>query len=152
MVRATDPSGVPSEETAEPANSDTVMVTITVTDVNEAPAVTTTDAAVADRSTRTPGDIATLSWHTYTADDPDVGAPTPTWSVGGADGSKFNIGNESEGTPGQLKFKKKPDYEKPTDADEDNVYEVTVQASDGRKTGMLKVMVTVTNADEDPGW
>ena len=53
------------------------------------------------------------------------------------------------GTPGQLKFKKKPDYEKPTDADMDNVYEVTVQASDGKKTGMRKVEVTVTNANED---
>ena len=47
-----------------------------------------------------------------------------------------------------LTFKKKPDYEKPTDADMDNVYEVTVQASDGRLTGMLKVKVTVTNMKE----
>ena len=67
--------------------------------------------------------------------------------MGGADGSKFNIGNETDGMPGELKFKKKPNYEKPTDANEDNVYEVTVQASDGRKTGMMKVMVTVTNAN-----
>ena len=29
-----------------------------------------------------------------------------------------------------------------------NVYEVTVQASDGKLTGMLKVRVTVTNEDE----
>ena len=65
--------------------------------------------------------------------------------MGGADGSKFNIGNETD--PGELRFKKKPNYEKPTDANEDNVYEVTVQASDGRKTGMMKVMVTVTNAN-----
>ena len=53
------------------------------------------------------------------------------------------------GTPGQLKFKVKPDYEMPTDANTDNVYEVTVQASDGRLTGMRKVMVTVTNTEED---
>ena len=48
---------------------------------------------------------------------------------------------------GDLTFKKKPDYEKPTDADMDNVYEVTVQASDGKLTGMLKVKVTVTNEE-----
>ena len=36
----------------------------------------------------------------------------------------------------------------PTDANADNVYEVTVQASDGKKTGMRKVMVSVTNAEE----
>ena len=49
---------------------------------------------------------------------------------------------------GELTFKKKPDYEKPTDADMDNVYEVTVQASDGKLTGMLKVKVTVSNEEE----
>ena len=68
--------------------------------------------------------------------------------MAGPDGSKFNIGNETDGTLGELKFKAKPDYEKPTDANKDNVYEVTVQASDGKKTGMLKVMVSVTNAEE----
>ena len=34
----------------------------------------------------------------------------------------------------------------------DNVYEVTVQASDGKLTGMLKVMVTVTNDGMKTGW
>ena len=48
-----------------------------------------------------------------------------------------------------MRFKKKPDYEKPTDADVDNVYEVTVQATDGKLTGMLKVKVTVNNENED---
>ena len=70
------------------------------------------------------------------------GESEPTWSVGGADGSKFTA------EEGALKFKAKPDYEMPTDADKDNVYEVTVQASDGRLTGMRKVMVSVTNAEE----
>ena len=32
---------------------------------------------------------------------------------------------------GELKFKTQPDYEDPTDANTDNVYEVTVQATDG---------------------
>ena len=95
----------------------------------------------------TDGDIA-VALDTYTAADPDMDAPDSTWSVGGGRRSKFNIGNEDEGTPGQLKFKEEPDYEMPTDANMDNVYEVTVQASDGRKTGMMKVMVSVTNAEE----
>ena len=63
--------------------------------------------------------------------------------MGGADGSEFDI------EAGALTFKKQPDYEKPTDADMDNVYEVTVQASDGKLTGMLKVKVTVSNENED---
>ena len=150
FVRATDPSGRPSVETAESANSDAVEVTITVTDVNEAPTIDG-DAAVSFEEDM--GDI-TAVLATYTGADEDVeGDPHPgtvtSWSVSGADGDKFNIGNETDGTPGQLKFKKKPDYEKPTDADMDNVYEVTVQASDGKKTGMMKVEVTVTNENED---
>ena len=50
MVRATDPAGIPGVMMADPedANSGTVTVVITVTDVNEAPAVTggRSDAAV----------------------------------------------------------------------------------------------------------
>ena len=139
VVRATDPTGIPGAESAVPDNSGTVTVIITVTDVNEAPDVMGDAAVTFDETT---GNIDT-ALDTYTADDPDDGAPTSTWSVDGADGSKFTAAG------GELKFKKKPDYENPTDANKDNVYEVTVQASDGKKTGMRKVMVSVTNADED---
>ena len=144
MVRATDPAGIPSVETAETANSDTVKVVITVTDVNEAPAVDGDATATFNEDT---GDIATVL-DTYTAnDEDDDGNPHPGavtgWSVNGADGSKFDIS-----AAGALTFKKKPDYENPTDANEDNVYEVTVQASDGKLTGMKKVKVTVENAEE----
>ena len=50
-----------------------------------------------------------------------------TWSVAGADGDKFNI------TDGRLRSRPKPDYEKPTDANTDNVYEVTVEATRRRR-------------------
>ena len=135
-VKATDPAGIPATDTA---SSDTVMVVITVTDVNEAPAVAGEAAVTFNEDT---GDIAD-SLDDYTATDPDDGAPTPTWSVAGDDGSKFTA------VGGELKFKAKPDYESSTDANGDNVYEVTVQASDGKLTGMRKVKVTVENADED---
>ena len=70
--------------------------------------------------------------------------------MAGADGSKFNIGNETSGTLGELKFKAKPDYEMPTDANKDNVYEVTVRAADADgKIGTLAVKVTVTNQNEE---
>ena len=39
-VRATDPAGVPQAPTADTTNSDEITVTITVTNVNEPPAVT----------------------------------------------------------------------------------------------------------------
>ena len=50
-----------------------------------------------------------------------------------------------------LSFKKKPDYEKPVDADTNNVYVVTVVATDADFVKSNKaVMVEVTNLDE-PG-
>ena len=48
-----------------------------------------------------------------------------------------------------LKFKAKPDYEMPGDANTDNVYEVTVRAADAiGNTGMMAVKVSVTNVEE----
>ena len=140
VVRATDPAGVPQEGTAVADNSAEVMVVITVTDVNEAPAVAG-DAAVTFNEDTVDIDTAL---DTYMAVDPDDVAQVSTWSVAGPDGGKFTAVDAA------LKFKAKPDYENATDANGDNVYEVTVQASDGKLTGMMKVKVTVENVDE-PG-
>ena len=131
---------MPGAESADDENSGTVTVEITVSDVNEAPAVTLTGEGDAAEpfAENGPDSVAT-----YAANDLDEGASDPTWSLGGDDAGDFMI---DEG--GMLRFKASPDYEKPTDANKDNVYEVTVQASDGKKTGMRKVMVSVTNEDE----
>ena len=68
----------------------------------------------------------------------------PTWSVAGDDGGKFNIS-----TGGALTFKVKPDFEAPTDANGDNVYEVTVRAADGDgNRDEMAVKVTVENEEE----
>ena len=64
--------------------------------------------------------------------------------MAGPDGDKFTA------TGGALKFKAKPDYENATDANTDNVYEVTVRATDANgNRGMKKVKVTVENENED---
>ena len=44
------------------------------------------------------------------------------------------------------------DYERPADSNRDNVYEVTIRASDGRYTSTLEEiqMVTVTDVNEAP--
>ena len=136
MVRATDPSEVPVD-TGDTDGSDTVTVIIMVTNVNEAPDVTGVDPGMFTENAET------LVVGTYTATDPEGDTPI-TVSLGGADMSKFEIDG------GVLEFKDSPDYEMPTDANKDNVYEVTVQASDGKLTGMKKVEVKVTNEDE-PG-
>ena len=139
-VRATDPAGVPQAPSAVDADSDEITVTITVTDVGEPPAVSG-DAEVTFEEVN--GDIAS-PLDTYMGDDPDDGAPQPTWSVAGDDGSKFDIS-----TAGALTFKAKPDFEAPTDANKNNVYEVTVRAADGDgNRGEMAVKVTVENEEE----
>ena len=62
--------------------------------------------------------------------------------MAGADGAKFTA------VGGALTFKAKPDFEMATDANGDNVYEVTVVATAGGKAGMRAVKVTVENANE----
>ena len=145
-VRATDPAGVPQAQTAVEANSDEITVTITVTNVNEAPEITG-EAGVTFGEVD--GNIDT-ALDDYEADDPETGGTNNdndvTWSVAGDDGSKFDIS-----TAGALTFKAKPDFEAPTDANKNNVYEVTVRAadSDGNR-GEMAVKVTVENENE-PG-
>ena len=107
-VKAEDPFGM----------SDTVTVTITVTDVDEAP-VLEGDAAVDDYAENGTGPVAT-----YTAPDPEGGSVG--WSLEGVDAGDFTIDG------GVLRFKSGPDFEDPTDDDGDNEYRVTVRATDVR--------------------
>ena len=138
-VRATDPSGIPQEQTAQTANSGEIEVTINVTDVNESPAVTGDAALTFDEL----ADQITTQLNTYTAVDPESDTPI-AWSVEGADAGKFAI------DAGALSFEAKPDFENAGDANTDNVYEVTVVAADSNNNrGTMDVEVMVVNENED---
>ena len=88
---------------------------------------------------------------TYTATDPE-GTAITSWKVTGTDGAAFMIED------GVLRFAKSPDYEMPTDvvggngstaAADDNMYEITVEATDSTgRIAMKAVMVEVENLDE----
>ena len=86
---------------------------------------------------------------TVTASDPDVG-DSLTYSIsGGTDAAKFNINT----TSGALTFIAAPDFQIPTDANTDNVYEVTVQADDGNGgTDTQALSVAVNEAWWDTNW
>ena len=79
---------------------------------------------------------------------------TITWSLSGDDSDDFSLTGETA-TRRELSFTPSPNYEDPTDADTDNQYDVTIQASDGTNSSTLQVTVIVTNvrhdADELPG-
>ena len=78
----------------------------------------------------------------YTAVDPVGNAVT--WSLSGPDGGEFDISG------GVLSFLTPPDFDSPTDTDGDNVYQVTVEASDGTNVGALDVSVRVTGINKPP--
>ncbi|MDE0352917.1 MAG: Ig-like domain-containing protein [bacterium] len=118
-------------------NTGTLAVTVSVSGVNEKPVVSgSASVNKAEGADKTVG--------TYTATDPDAGASV-TWSLSGTDEGDFDIS-----TGGVLSFKQAPDHESPQDSDGNNVYSVTVEASDGTLDGTLDVTVTVTGVNETP--
>ena len=113
---------------------DMVTVTVTVTNVAELGMVSG-DATRSDYAGEPHGCRSDLH-----ADGPDAGMAT--WMLMGDDADDFSIDG------GVLTFKASPDFETPTDADTDNVYQVTVEANVGGEMDTHDVMVTVTDVDE----
>ena len=129
IVTATDP--VTTDDPS--ADSDSINVTISVEDVDESPILTGKDSVshVENRIRVTK----------YDADDPE--GESLTWWLVGADHKAFTIND------GLLSFDIAPDHDRPTDTGRNNIYEVTVVASDRTsRPATLPVTVTVTNVDE----
>ena len=77
----------------------------------------------------------------------DADSPTLAYSIaGGADEGRFTI----TASTGALSFAAAPDFEAPTDAGANNVYDVVVHVSDGIHTDTQAIAVTVTNLNESP--
>ncbi|MFO0796476.1 MAG: tandem-95 repeat protein [Gemmataceae bacterium] len=116
----------------------TGAVTVTVTGTNDAPTLTGPAAASTAENT--------VAVATYTAADADAGS-TLTFGLAGADAVRFDLVAAGANTY-ELRFKAAPDFEAPADADGDNVYAVTVTATDGTAPTSRAVLVTVTNAND----
>ena len=99
--------------------------------VNRAPAITS--AATVSVPENTAGDFFQVA-----ASDPDGDALT--YSLSGTDAALFAVS-----TAGKVSFLAPPDFEKPTDANHDNVYEIQVTVSDGKLTIQAPLTITVTN-------
>lgn len=105
--------------------------------VNAAPVITSSAAASVAEN------VTTVT--TVTATDSD----TLTYSIkSGGDGGLFNINASS----GQVTFISAPNYEAPTDAGANNVYNFTVQVSDGTNAVTQDLAVTVTDVNEAPAF
>ena len=108
-------------------------VVVTVTNVNDVAPVITSIAAVSVVENRTTA---------FTAVATDVEGDPVTFALSGADAGRFDI----NATTGVVTFRAAPDFEAPTDAGANNVYDIVVTASDGRNSTTQNVAVTVTNA------
>ncbi len=115
--------------------TDTIDVTITVDDVNEAPVFTTGSLTrrIAENTV-----AGTNIGATFTATDPDAG-DTLEYSLDGTDASSFDIDSSS----GQLKVKAALDYEDKTS------YSVRITVSDGDLTDRISVTIRVTDVDDN---
>ena len=138
-VKATDPDG----------ESDSIAITIEVTDVEEVPVPITLVLKGAD-------------FHTYEENGTDAvgeyevgsfGGATanPTWTLEGADMSHFTL--TGSGNTRMLEFTSAPDYDMPRGQamTNTNTYEVTLKVtdpSDSEIVDTLKVRVDVTDVDE----
>ncbi len=121
---ATSPQGTITSIQGTGKFSNEPIVTLTFTRQAVAPEITS--------ATTFPVHEATTAVATLTAEDQDTAETDLTWSIptaGGADAGQFTLSAD-----GDLAFAAAPDYENPDDADGDNVYEVTVQVSDGDNT------------------
>ena len=118
-------------------NDTTQAVAITVTNVNEAPTITS------GASASTPENVSTsTAVYTVTATDQDLGT-TLTYSLTGTDAALFNID-----AAGHVTFKNSPNFEAPTDNGGNNVYDIVVHANDGTNDTTKAVAITVTNVNE----
>ena len=131
-------------------DTDSIDVTINVTNVNEAP---TFPGTTATRSVAENKATGTAIGAAVTATDPDVAGTNTdvnpddatvdalTYTLGGTDAASFDIVS----TSGQLQTKAALDYET------DNSYSVTVTVSDGgTDTASVTVTINVTNVNEAP--
>ena len=116
-------------------------VSVSITDVNEAPVFSSGGSSLQDENTTTTGYVAA-------ATDPEGAGLTYSIIGTGADDALFNI----DPTTGALTFIVAPDAESAGDADGNNAYEVNLRVSDGTNTVDQAVTVNVSNVNEAPAF
>ncbi len=123
---------------------DTQDISVTVTNVNDNPPAISSNGGGATAAISIAENTTAVT--TVTATDADPSATLTYSIVGGADAALFTI----DPATGLLSFVSGPNYENPADAGGDNVYDVTVQVSDGTYLDTQDISVTVTNVNDNP--
>jgi hypothetical protein len=124
--------------------SDSQALAVTVTNVNEFTPTITSDGGGASAALSRPENQTAVT----DVDATDGDLQTLTYSIsGGPDAARFAIVPAT----GVLTFVTAPNFEAPTDVGGNNVYDVTVRASDGSLSDTQAIAVTVTDVVENPG-
>ena len=111
-------------------------VAITVTNENDNVPIFTSPATVS---------VAENQVAAYGAAATDADGDSLRYSLSGTDAALFTI----DANTGEVRFMAAPDFEAPGDADRDNVYDITVTASDGTNRTEQAVAITVTNENDN---
>ena len=111
-------------------------VAITVTNENDNAPTFTSPATVS---------VAENQVAAYEAAAADADGDPLSYSLSGTDAALFTINANT----GEVSFRAAPDFEAPGDADRDNVYDITVTASDGTNSTNHNVAITVTNENDN---
>ncbi len=122
--------------------TDTQAIAVTVTNLNDNAPVITSNGGGATAAISLAENIAAVT--TITSSDADAGSGVIYAIAGGADAARFAI----DAATGALSFLAAANFESPTDAGADNVYDVIVRASDGTLFGDQAIAITVTDVTE----
>jgi len=148
----------PDFETAGDANKDNVYdVTVAVSDgvntATKAIAVTVKDLndtapVISSAAAQTFAENGKAAVYAVASTDADTTKETAAYSIsGGKDAALFSIDSKT----GAVSFVSSPNFEAPADDGKDNVYNITVAATDGTNASKTQdVAITVTNVNEAP--
>lgn len=126
---------------ADEGSNATQDVTITVTPVNDnSPVFFTQSARSVDENFGTDFVLLTIQ-----AIDGDQPRQTVTYTLSGPDSALFNFSTLAN----DLRFNAPPDYEMPLDQDHDNVYHLTITASDGARSTSQDLTITVLPVNDN---
>ncbi len=116
--------------------TDTISVTINVTNVNEAPVFSEGDSTI--RSVAENTSAGTAFGAAFSVTDPDANT-TLTYTFGGTDAAAFSFNSNTR----RLQTKAALDYE------DKSSYQVTLTVSDGSLTDVITVNISVTDEQEN---
>ena len=123
------------------STTQTITVQIKNVDENKAPVISNNNGAAADYVFVKENQTAVTTIQATDADKDPI-----TYSLAkDNDGNLFQINTNT----GQLGFINAPDFEKPLDQNKDNIYMVTVIASDGKAQTSQLLFVTITDVSEN---